>query len=46
MLRIEPEGYRCRVEALQAAMLQSGLDVFIVSAFDSVYYLTGAAYEP
>jgi Xaa-Pro dipeptidase len=46
MLRIEPGEYRCRVEALQTAMMQAGLDLFIVSAFDSIYYLTGAGFEP
>ena len=46
MLRIEPEEYRCRVGALQTAMIQAGLDLFIVSAFDSIYYLTGAGFEP
>ena len=46
MLRIEPDEYRSRVEVLQAAIMQAGLDVFIVSAFDSIYYLTGAGFEP
>lgn len=46
MLRIEPDEYRCRVEALQTTVLQAGLDLFIVSAFDSIYYLTGAGFEP
>jgi len=46
MLRIEPEEYRSRVESLQSAVLQAGLDLFIVSAFESIYYLTGAGFEP
>ena len=46
MLRIEPDEYRSRVEALQAAIGEAGLDLFIVSAFDSIYYLTGAGFEP
>lgn len=46
MLRIEPDEYGSRVEALQTAVLQAGLDLFIVSAFDSIYYLTGAGFEP
>lgn len=46
MLRIETDEYRSRVEALQAAIGQAGLDLFIVSAFDSIYYLTGAGFEP
>jgi Xaa-Pro dipeptidase len=46
MLRIEPDEYRGRVEALQAAIMRAGLDVIIVSTFDSIYYLTGAGFEP
>ena len=46
MLRIEPEEYRSRVESLQSAVRQAGLDLFIVSAFESIYYLTGAGFEP
>ena len=46
MLRIETDEYRSRIEALQAAIRQAGLDLFIVSAFDSIYYLTGAGFEP
>jgi Xaa-Pro dipeptidase len=46
MLRITPEEYRCRLQALQANVGRAGLDLFIVSAFDSIYYLTGAGFEP
>jgi Xaa-Pro dipeptidase len=46
MLRIMPEEYRRRIDSLQAAVLHEGLDLFIVSAFDSIYYLTGAGFEP
>jgi Xaa-Pro aminopeptidase len=46
MLRISPEEYRSRLEALQVAVRQARLDLFIVSAFDSIYYLTGAGFEP
>lgn len=46
MLRVAPDEYRSRVEVLQAAIMQAGLDVFIVSAFDSIYYLTGAGLVP
>lgn len=46
MPRIEPDEYRQRIESLQAAVKQAGLDVFLVSAFDSIYYLTGAGFEP
>ena len=46
MLRIEPEEYRSRIESLQSAVRQAGLDLFIVSAFESIYYLTGAGFAP
>ncbi len=46
MLRISSEEYRRRLESLQADIAEAGLDLFIVSAFDSLYYLTGAAFEP
>ena len=46
MLRISPDEYRHRLEALQASVRQAGLDLFIVSALDSIYYLTGAGFEP
>src|SRR5437879_5372579 len=46
MLRIPPEEYRRRLEHLQVSVQQAGLDLFIVSAFDSIYYLTGAGFEP
>ena len=46
MLRISPDEYLSRLEALQASIGQVGLDIFIVSEFDSIYYLTGAGFEP
>ena len=46
MLRIEPEEYRSCVESLQSVVRQAGLDLFIVSAFESIYHLTGAGFEP
>jgi Xaa-Pro dipeptidase len=46
MLRIQPDEYRQRLDSLQAAVRRAGLDLFIVSAFDSIYYLTGAGFEP
>jgi Xaa-Pro dipeptidase len=46
MLRITCEEYRHRLETLRTSVRQAGLDVFIVSAFDSIYYLTGAGFEP
>ena len=46
MLRISPDEYRSRLEALRAGVQQAELDLFIVSALDSLYYLTGAGFEP
>ena len=46
MLRISAGEYRRRLESLQASVTEAGLDLFIVSAFDSIYYLTGAGFEP
>lgn len=46
MVRISPDEYRHRLEALQATIRRVELDLFIVSAFDSIYYLTGAGFEP
>src|ERR1019366_3638096 len=46
MLRISPEEYRGRLVALQTSVRQAELDLFVVSAFDSIYYLTGAGFEP
>jgi Xaa-Pro dipeptidase len=46
MLRISTNEYRGRLESLQASVAAAGLDLFIVSAFDSLFYLTGAGFEP
>jgi Xaa-Pro dipeptidase len=46
MLRITPEEYRRRLDTLQGSVRQAGLDLFLVSAFDNIYYLTGAGFEP
>ena len=46
MLQIMADEYRQRLESVQAAVQLAGLDLFIVSAFDSIYYLTGAGFEP
>ena len=45
-LQISPREYRQRLEALQREVKQRDLDVFLVSSFDSIYYLTGAGFEP
>ncbi|MDA2925598.1 aminopeptidase P family N-terminal domain-containing protein [Acidobacteria bacterium AH-259-L09] len=46
MLRISSDEYRMRMESLQDSVEEAGLDLFIVSALDSIYYLTGAGFEP
>ena len=46
MLRILSEECRRRLQSLQASVAEAGLDLFIVSALDSLYYLTGAGFEP
>ena len=46
MLRISSDEYRTRLKNLQLKVLDAGLDLFIVSAFDSIYYLCGAGFEP
>jgi Xaa-Pro dipeptidase len=46
MLRISGEEYRSRLDGLQLKVREAGLDLFIVSAFDSIYYLSGAGFEP
>ena len=48
MLQISKEEYRHRLVKLGASISEAGLDLFLVSSFDSIYYLTGAgrsAYE-
>jgi Xaa-Pro dipeptidase len=46
MLRISRQEHRARLERLEAAVVRSDLDVFLVSSFESIYYLTGAGFEP
>lgn len=46
MLQISPEHYRGRLEALQSGLRQAELDLLVVSAFESIYYLTGSGFEP
>src|SRR4026207_2366559 len=46
MCHIPVPEYRQRFESLQISVRNAGLDAFIVSAFDSIYYLTGAGFEP
>ena len=45
-LGISAGEYKNRLGALQPSVRAADLDVFIVSTFDSIYYLTGAGFEP
>ena len=44
MLQIPPDEYRTRLETLQTEVQEAGLDPFVVSTLDSLYYLTGAGF--
>ena len=46
MQGITADEYWCRLDALASSLAQADLDLFIVSAFDSIYYLTGVGFEP
>jgi Xaa-Pro dipeptidase len=46
MLRISQQTYRNRLERLESAVAEAEVEVFLVSSFDSIYYLTGAGFEP
>ena len=46
MPRISHETYRDRLGRLESAVAEAELEVFLVSSFDSIYYLTGAGFEP
>lgn len=45
-LQILPAEYRQRMTYLQRAVAANGLDMFIVTSFESIFYLTGAGFEP
>lgn len=45
-LQISSAEYRQRMTDLQRAIAVSGLDLFIVTSFESIFYLTGAGFEP
>jgi Xaa-Pro dipeptidase len=46
MLRITGDEYRRRFERLESAVAEADLEVFLVTSFDSIYYLTGKGFEP
>jgi Xaa-Pro dipeptidase len=46
MPRITDDEYRTRLHRLQIDVAKAELDLFLVTAFDSIYYLTGRGFEP
>jgi Xaa-Pro aminopeptidase len=46
MPRITDDEYRTRLERLQIEVAKAQLDLFLVTSIDSIYYLTGAGFEP
>jgi Xaa-Pro dipeptidase len=46
MPRIAEGEYQDRLERLRSEVARAGLDRFLVTSFDSIYYLTGAGFEP
>jgi Xaa-Pro dipeptidase len=44
--RILPKEHCQRLQALQRKVREHDLDAFIVSSFESIFYLTGAGFEP
>lgn len=46
MSEIKAAEYVARLDKLQRLIARKGLEIFIVSCRDSIYYLTGAGYEP
>lgn len=45
-MKIRNEEYAQRMDMLQKAVAENGLDMFLVSAQESIYYLTGVTYKP
>jgi Xaa-Pro aminopeptidase len=43
---MESSEHRDRIERVNALVKKAGLDAFLVTSKDSVYYLTGFKYEP
>jgi hypothetical protein len=43
---ISNEEYRQHLDRLGESVDAAGLDLYIISSFDSIYYLTGAGFEP
>jgi len=45
-LQISSAEFRQRMTDLQRAVAINGLELFIVTSFESIFYLTGAGFEP
>lgn len=45
-ISISPHEHCQRIQALQQKIRARGLELFIVSSFESIFYLTGAGFEP
>jgi len=45
-IRITPAEHQRRLSALQQEVARLDLDLFIVTSFESIFYLTGAGFEP
>ncbi len=46
MIRIDRDEYRRRIDRLRSEVAAAGLDLFLVTSLESIYYLTGAGFEP
>ena len=46
MSRIEEAEYQGRLAHLRLKVAEASMDYLLVSSFDSIYYLTGAGFEP
>ena len=46
MPNIAEAEYQDRLDRLRAEVAKEGVDRFLVTSFDSIYYLTGAGFEP
>src|SRR5271165_1622420 len=46
MSSIPDEEFRDRLERLQTEVANAELDLFLITSFDNIYYLTGAGFEP
>lgn len=45
-LQISPAEYCQRLTNLQRSVAANGLELLVVTSFESIFYLTGAGFEP